>query len=521
MNEQKIAATTAYEVETTTYVANNPTNHEKVREELSCRYSREFQTLCEGIDNSTSDFRANGVKDGVVEIVITNNDYHTITTDIYDNGTGVKDFEVAISLGNTSARETEANSHAFGVKALSYLAIPGSFVFETTYMGVGHRAEGALMPGHTVTMFPNGIPGLEHGTHLSYELPFKFLQAENKRAGEETGAGHITNFFELVEKCLCETLALYYGDQMQREGYKIIVTAIDGEDTKTTTIKPLNPVLTVLSKKDEQGNVEFADRDFTIDAFNGDGVIRGNAKLVCIEKAADSTLRYWSRAQVSSGIYIQMHHRLIDRVPELRRDVKKHPSANNMAIIVNLECDNADQAPRTEVSKTHFIDSAERSDLVNAIYDVFPDMMEFVKNCEDILNETFFTRMWGNDLIAQKMSVELFPRVPGKSGQANDMINHTTQTYYEIKLGDAGVSGVRQIEGYVRSYLFEGRGMPFKNVVLVAEYFNPKALQALAEANFFLKYFGVRIEHRYLADEAGESWKKFNAMRKERFEANV
>lgn len=105
-----------YLAETTTYIANNPTDDGKVREELSCRYSRLFQALCESCDNSSSNFRANDIKNGIIDIAITNNDYHTITVDVYDNGTGIKNFDAAISLGNTSGRETEANSHSFGLK---------------------------------------------------------------------------------------------------------------------------------------------------------------------------------------------------------------------------------------------------------------------------------------------------------------------------------------------------------------------------------------------------------------------
>jgi hypothetical protein len=84
------------------------------------------QVLCEFIDNSISNFEANGIVNRSIIISLMEEDDSFVDVSIEDNGTGIADLVPVMRLGDTSKRESPLNEHGFGLKHALAHANPGN-----------------------------------------------------------------------------------------------------------------------------------------------------------------------------------------------------------------------------------------------------------------------------------------------------------------------------------------------------------------------------------------------------------
>ena len=81
---------------------------------ISVNFKNFGQTLCELIDNPISNFRAHGIR-GRVEIVLEEQGDH-VDVMVRDNGTGIENMDVALTIAARSCAESTLNEHGMGLK---------------------------------------------------------------------------------------------------------------------------------------------------------------------------------------------------------------------------------------------------------------------------------------------------------------------------------------------------------------------------------------------------------------------
>ncbi len=492
------------------FEADNPICMESVLEELCGHYGRCSEVVMEYIDNDASNIVKYGIK-GHIQVYIENNEGKTVSIRIRDNGTGIKNIKAALSLGDTTAAETAGNDHNFGLKNCSIITSNHVLMTDlgngTAYIVRGPIVERVKVEKHKC------IPGLKRGTEVRFDLDYKFLQADNKRWGEYTGAGSVQNFFTLVE-CLVETIGLVHGRRMKEYGYKITVTAVDKAKKEVYAVKPLawtmksfyavDPTLGV--KRKTEGVSYFP-------SFDGDGEFPVDYWFGNVT-AARTRLGYLKKNQVSQGIYFFINWRYIGRTSTLCLERGTHPALNGMVGIVNMRLDRASQGPKTCVAKTGFVQSSpDYNRLLDLTYGLVPNLSYIInRELNSGLKELKVTKAWASKLAKMGHNVEHQPRVPGITDEKSDILDFTDKILYEVKLGALTVAGVRQIQSYVSAYLAEMEGnLPFEHAYICATSCPSEAERALEHANYILGFHGIKIEYRDLHELAGDVIKELKA----------
>lgn len=491
-------------------IAENKAKVEAIIEKLCSHYSRIFSIFAEHIDNTASNFIANGIKDGLLTFVIRNIDNTTLGIEVIDNGTGIKYFVKAITLGDTSARETALNAHGFFIPNLSYTA--QDFHLESVYRNMYYAVDGQLYEGVSYQKHRRRASEMEHGTKFEYKLPFAYLAEENKRVGESTGARYVKHFSGLID-CLMDSLNHYFGHHAADNGYTIKVRAIDtdGSEILRTVTRPDYMVETV-SYVDANG-VHTAEADFPIPARKGGGWVMAHIRFVKITKESHSKLGYMQRTAASQVIHVSFNGRLITKLCGLRQDIVQHNTSNGFTAFLDLDLENADQGPETEVAKTGLVDTIKNAEFINLVYSKFPDIAKYFKNNEPVkYNEVTFVKRWSDHLTANGCANEVLTKVPDESSQQVDVLNYSNETLYEVKFGQASTAAVHQLTAYVAAFLQEGH-IPFKHAVVTAESCSDNVWKAIKAQNLLLAPFGIQIEFQPLSDVAGEFWKEFRAQR--------
>lgn len=74
------------------------------------------QVIFEFVDNTIANLTANRLNSNNIIITIDENNDGSITYTQEDTGTGIKDIEKSLTIGNKDNRESTLNEHGFGMK---------------------------------------------------------------------------------------------------------------------------------------------------------------------------------------------------------------------------------------------------------------------------------------------------------------------------------------------------------------------------------------------------------------------
>lgn len=186
------------------------------------------QVIFEFVDNTIANLTANRLNSNNIIITIDENNDGSITYTQEDTGTGIKDIEKSLTIGNKDNRESTLNEHGFGMKHALASANPKNDNWEIVTRTIEDLKEGRYK---------------KIQAPYNYNLNFDSIDCNEKEwPGQYLSTGTIIKFkcsrifFETVQngisgkaglrKCLdyfCEDLGYYYSDIIKEGKVSIIV----------------------------------------------------------------------------------------------------------------------------------------------------------------------------------------------------------------------------------------------------------------------------------------------------------
>lgn len=301
------------------------------------------QVICEFIDNSISNFEAANSPNKNIYISLNEIDNDMVSVVIEDNGTGIKDFEPVLRLGDKSVRETPLNEHGFGLKHALACADPAN----ETWKICTRTAEDFKQNKFRQVSAPYRF-NLEEDELISTNDPWE---------GIFNGSGSIVVFncskvlFDTIQsgikgkahfdKCLeylKEELGYIYAGVIKNG--KVIITIHSSSLEALLTVKAIEPDWKEFYKPG-QG-------DLNLDLGEGQLLIQYQFG----EMGESSHFKHYKRNMSTSGVEIRINGRLI--MSNLFKEIwqlENHPSFNHFLVIINLVSPNRDSFPKTRTSK--------------------------------------------------------------------------------------------------------------------------------------------------------------------------
>ena len=308
------------------------------------------QVVIEFIDNSVSNFIANGLKQRNISIILEKvSDGERVRVTIEDTGTGIDDFEPVMRLGERSERESPLNEHGFGLKHALASANQSNDNWKICtrtenendnqeYRRLEAPYEFQYDPG-TVDANSNPWPGefSGSGTYIQFECDYEFFNTV-----QEGIPGKVTNFDTLIEY-VQEDIGYAYAGLIEDYGISISIEY----NGKSNSIGAVTP--NFVEHSDSLGNGEttqnLGNGDVTIDYEFG-------------EVSESNYHKYYRRNIRTSGVEIRLNGRLIeDGLFTEIWGTEKHPSYNWFLGMVNLRTEdmtdpsNLDKLPDTKTAK--------------------------------------------------------------------------------------------------------------------------------------------------------------------------
>ena len=482
--------------------AQNKTNHENILAELRGHYGNLSEILMELIDNSSSAFERYSFN-GHIDVTLTKVGENLLRVVVRDNGSGIEDIDVALSIGNKSGAQSASNDHAQGFKNLPVKKI---YLRTANLNGEYYYVEGPFYEGVEIQEC-EPFADLPQGTEFVLEVDYEYLRRSTNRWGEKTGSGNCTKFFTLIE-CVVEDIAVVHGLRMQELGYTISVTANDGFTEEEYEVQPLFSEIEPFDAMDpDLGSNEKTEGEREVEAFDGEGTITMKYCFGEAKPNRESRKRYFAKKLSTQGAYYYHNGRYIGKTESLGIRAP-HPSNNGCMATINLLMERASQGPQTEIAKTGYIEnSLQYAKLRDLEYSLVPNIDHILhRESSKKLTELAITKEFSKRLVAQAHRVEHQPLMPGETKAKADVIDFTTKTIYEMKTKSAADKDVWQLFGYISTYLDEQEGrVPFDKAYLCALDLPTEAAAAIKHANFMLAHVcDIRIEYRNLYEVAGD-----------------
>lgn len=483
-------------------VARNKTELKQILKELQGHYGKLSEVVMELVDNASSAFEKFNQTDGKVEIIIAkqlNDELHVI---VRDNGMGIQDIDVALTLGKRSGALTALSGHGMGFKNLPVSKI----VLRTVNQkGEAWEVKGPFVERVRIKPFA-GFDDRTTGTELEFTISSAYLNADIARWGERSSATGETRTFFVLCDCLAEHIGVVMGKRMKKFGHAISIVAHDiNGKSKTFNVEPLTLEVNPMKLVSQHPEIGITKGTATIPAFNGDGFITANFVFGHGTPSRKGRRGYFADNQVCQGWYISINGRYIGKTATISTRAT-HPSLNGLMGWVDLQVDYAEQAPQTEIAKTGFVEASHQyTALLEQIQQFIPSLDNVIRqeikmaNLHDIMRDELFEHMMRNKHNAGK-EVE----VPGGSKQEVDNLDYTDKVLYELKAKGATTRDVFQLYGYVAAYAHNTpMNIPFNKVYLCATDFPAECRAALSDANHMLEPWGIEIEPKFLYEIEG------------------
>ena len=315
------------------------------------------QIINEFIDNSISNFEANNPMQKNICIQLKelheNGDVEVI---VEDTGTGIKDLNVAFTLGGRKGAESPLNEHGFGLKHALATANPDNdnwAIYTKTEKDAKNKQFRVIRAPYKIGDYEidvcdandpkNGWPGTySHptGTLVRFVCSREMYRTINKRA----------TVFASIADTLVEDLGFTYANIIQSAKASLtmkIITA-DGR-TQNAPIGALRPTWEQYLAPGQGSE--------TIDLGGGPVLLeyefgRFNELDSRVQFDNSTSNRHYKHSMQSSGVEIRLNGRII--CSNLFYEVwgmEKHNSFNNFLAKVNIVSSNPDALPQTRTSK--------------------------------------------------------------------------------------------------------------------------------------------------------------------------
>lgn len=335
----------------------NVPNVDELWEGIGGHFDSLGQIINEFIDNSISNFIGN-------EEILTRNIMITlyelqkngnVKVSIEDSGTGIKDLNIAFTLGGKGAEDSPLNEHGFGMKHALASANPENDswkIYTRTAEDVKNNCFKVISAPYKIFGFEAVIsqnaewPGVFSGTGTLIEF---VCSPEMYRTIARGFRGGITAF-ERIADILCEDIGFVYSGVIKENRASITMRVISADGrTLTRSIGALEPDWEeyILPGAGSE-KLDLGSGDITIEYKFG----RIRSKMSRTNFDNSTASKYYMKNMSSSGVEIRINGRVLSyNLFQQIWGIEKHNSYNNLLIIINLKSADAKALPRTRTSK--------------------------------------------------------------------------------------------------------------------------------------------------------------------------
>jgi len=321
---------------------------EKLWPTLGGHFDNFSQVACEIIDDSVSNFIGNNLQSRFIQIEVSDKG-DMVDVRIEDDGTGIKNLNIAFELGNTSGRESPYNAHGCGMKHAIACAVPNNDLW---------------------TIYTRTEEDVELMVYKEISAPYSFnnfyaLTKNDKWPGRFNTSGTIVEF--TCSKKFLETLAIGKEEKDRAFDRLMEIFLEDLGHTYAPLIKNSVVQMTVRfvdsTGKAHSVSVEAVEPIWVEEYHPGEGSIKVDLGGGCVNlyykfgriKERKEYFRFYKHNQSSAGCEIRVNGRVLEYnlFTEIWGKVM-HPEYNGFIAIINVESTDIRALPMTRTSKTGF-----------------------------------------------------------------------------------------------------------------------------------------------------------------------
>lgn len=315
------------------------------------------QIVNEFIDNSISNFTGNEAT-LTRNIVITLHELQrngNVKVTIEDSGTGIKNLDVAFTLGGKGAEDSPLNEHGFGMKHALASANPDNDswrIYTRTAEDTKNNCFKVITAPYKISDFEAIVsqnaewPGVFNGTGTLIEF---VCSPEMYRTIARGFRGGITAF-ERIADILCEDVGFVYSGVIKENKASITMKVISaGGETLSRSIGALEPDWEeYISPGAGNEKFDLGSGDLTIEYKFGR--IRPKANRINFDNSTAS--KYYMKNMSSSGVEVRINGRVLSyNLFQQIWGIEKHNSYNHLLIMINLKSTDPKALPKTRTSK--------------------------------------------------------------------------------------------------------------------------------------------------------------------------
>lgn len=305
------------------------------------------QVAFEFIDNSIGNLIANKGFNNSIIITINRLNYGNLSYKQEDAGTGIKDIEKSLIIGNKDNRESVFNEHGFGMKHALASANPNNnnwVIYSRDINDVNKGVYKKVSAPYSYNMkceeistinipWPGEFSGT--GTIISFECTEEFFNTVQSGISGKAGLRKCLDYFS-------EDLGYTYSNLIKSGRVSLIVKS-DNIDLKYCYYKQIGAVEpnVVGYYKPEPGTRE-------VDL--GNGKVKVEYKFCEIKESG--YFKYYLKNQATAGAEIRINGRLIlKNVFKEIWGIEIHPHFNHFLAQINIITDDRDKLPKTRTTK--------------------------------------------------------------------------------------------------------------------------------------------------------------------------
>ena len=318
------------------------------------------QIINEFVDNSISNFEGNQnllSKNVLVTLIEKNNEKVEIC--IEDTGTGIKDLDVAFTLGCKKGAESPLNEHGFGLKHALASADPSNKCWSICTRTAKDIKEGVFKKIEAPYSFDDFCaetvdnaqwPGAYSGTGTIVRFECIYDMYKTLARGIKGG---VTDF-EKIAALLYEELGFVYAGIISNAKASIMLKVVSLNGPAEGSFHPVGAITPDFEQwiGPGKGNekVDLGNGEVNIQFQFGISVAKDDN--YDYEFVNTKTRRYYKNTMTSSGVEIRINGRVLcNNLFKEIWGIEKHNSFNSFLVILDLNTSASEALPKTRTSK--------------------------------------------------------------------------------------------------------------------------------------------------------------------------
>jgi len=433
------------------------------------------QVISEFVDNSVANFEGNDTPSTQVLITLEQQGDEVHVT-IEDTGTGIKNFQPALRLGDRSIGDAPLNEHGFGMKHALASADPNNNDWSIYTRTESEANNGKFrkvsapykfdLSASTLSTTTEQWPGQYNGSGTVIEFISTASFFNTVQQGIRGSAG-----FDRCVSYLKQDLGFTYSGVIE-DGRVSISIRHDGNNERVEAVKPTWEGY--YDPKVGEEEVDLGGGKVTIEYEFG-------------EMLESDYVKYYKRNMSTSGVEIQVNGRVLtyNLFPEIWRK-ERHNSFNHFLAVLNLKSDDLDKLPKTRTAKNGIRSGDEKLEkLFEWIRKTHPKPQKKLtssiseKELVQELKESKEIHLPGSARIEQEF--EVFDSLDSPVPADLYVFDAQDVRVYEAKKNTAGVQSVYQLLMYWDGLVADDN--PPDEGVLLASDFSPGVDILLNEIN--------------------------------------